>query len=260
VSELSVVLHEISVAFGCSNNLRTLTLRLADSMARHLPIAEIETVRLIEHRDEVGISAFAPGNCRRWEGRRSARFLERQGVVAPMLVKDELARVALAPVAVKLKLPVARRGIVSIAFETDISVILGSQESTDMLVDVLGLHCLRLGQLLTAGARCRAGVHRRVGVEKPVRMTGHRNTSTDMPVVSIPPSNKASSASEAPAATDIPVETIQAAQIRCIRSALAHTRGKIYGRGGAAELLGLKPSTLQSKMLKLGIERSDFAH
>lgn len=31
--------------------------------------------------------------------------------------------------------------------------------------------------------------------------------------------------------------------------------GRIYGRGGAAELLGLKPTTLQSKMKKLGIKK-----
>jgi transcriptional regulator with GAF, ATPase, and Fis domain len=43
-----------------------------------------------------------------------------------------------------------------------------------------------------------------------------------------------------------------------IETALRSTRGKIYGRGGAAELLGLAPATLQSKMKKLGIERAGF--
>jgi formate hydrogenlyase transcriptional activator len=43
-----------------------------------------------------------------------------------------------------------------------------------------------------------------------------------------------------------------------IEAALRSTRGKLYGPGGAAALLGLKPSTLQSKMVKLGIERSAF--
>jgi hypothetical protein len=36
---------------------------------------------------------------------------------------------------------------------------------------------------------------------------------------------------------------------------LQATRGRIYGPGGAAEILGVKPSTLQSKMKKLGIVR-----
>jgi DNA-binding NtrC family response regulator len=36
---------------------------------------------------------------------------------------------------------------------------------------------------------------------------------------------------------------------------LQATRGRIYGPGGAAEILGVKPSTLQSKMKKLKIDR-----
>jgi transcriptional regulator with GAF, ATPase, and Fis domain len=44
-----------------------------------------------------------------------------------------------------------------------------------------------------------------------------------------------------------------------IVEALAESGGRVYGRGGAAELLGLKPSTLQSKMKRLGIARGAFA-
>ncbi len=40
-----------------------------------------------------------------------------------------------------------------------------------------------------------------------------------------------------------------------IARVLQATRGRIYGPGGAADILGLKPSTLQSKMKKLRIER-----
>ncbi len=36
---------------------------------------------------------------------------------------------------------------------------------------------------------------------------------------------------------------------------LKQTKGKIYGKNGAAQILGLKPTTLQSKMKKLGIKR-----
>jgi formate hydrogenlyase transcriptional activator len=43
-----------------------------------------------------------------------------------------------------------------------------------------------------------------------------------------------------------------------IEAALRSSRGKLYGAGGAAELLGLKPATLQSKMRKLGIARTAF--
>jgi GAF domain-containing protein len=38
-----------------------------------------------------------------------------------------------------------------------------------------------------------------------------------------------------------------------IVAALEATRGRIYGRGGAAELLGLKPTTLASRLKKMGI-------
>lgn len=43
-----------------------------------------------------------------------------------------------------------------------------------------------------------------------------------------------------------------------IEDALRRTRGKIYGADGAARLLGLAPSTLQTKMRKHGIERERF--
>jgi transcriptional regulator with GAF, ATPase, and Fis domain len=40
-----------------------------------------------------------------------------------------------------------------------------------------------------------------------------------------------------------------------LRRALRQTRGKIYGPEGAAELLGVKPTTLVSRIKKLGLER-----
>jgi transcriptional regulator with GAF, ATPase, and Fis domain len=41
-----------------------------------------------------------------------------------------------------------------------------------------------------------------------------------------------------------------------ILAALNKTRWKVYGRGGAAELLGIKPGTLAARMKKLGLRRS----
>jgi formate hydrogenlyase transcriptional activator len=38
-----------------------------------------------------------------------------------------------------------------------------------------------------------------------------------------------------------------------IERALAHAGGRIYGAGGAAALLGLRPTTLQGKMRRYGI-------
>jgi DNA-binding NtrC family response regulator len=59
-----------------------------------------------------------------------------------------------------------------------------------------------------------------------------------------------------PAVDDGPVLTLEEAQAEHIQRVLARTQGRIYGPGGAAELLGLKPSTLQSKMKKLGVARA----
>jgi len=42
-----------------------------------------------------------------------------------------------------------------------------------------------------------------------------------------------------------------------ILAALKQTRGKIYGAGGAAELLGIKPTTLAYRMKVLGIAKND---
>jgi len=41
-----------------------------------------------------------------------------------------------------------------------------------------------------------------------------------------------------------------------IEMALQHTDWKIYGTDGAAKLLGLKPTTLLSRIKKMGIEKT----
>jgi transcriptional regulator with GAF, ATPase, and Fis domain len=50
-------------------------------------------------------------------------------------------------------------------------------------------------------------------------------------------------------------QTLEAVERGHICRVLAFTGGRIYGKGGAAEVLGLKPSTLQSRMKKLDIDR-----
>ena len=49
------------------------------------------------------------------------------------------------------------------------------------------------------------------------------------------------------------VKTWEDAMRDSIKAALDAAHGKIYGPGGAAELLAINPSTLRSKMRKLGI-------
>jgi PAS domain S-box-containing protein len=61
---------------------------------------------------------------------------------------------------------------------------------------------------------------------------------------------------EEAAAADNP--TLQAAERDHILRALREAKGVIGGPGGAAERLGLKRTTLNSKMKKLGIERGDY--
>jgi transcriptional regulator with GAF, ATPase, and Fis domain len=57
-------------------------------------------------------------------------------------------------------------------------------------------------------------------------------------------------------ADDGPVLTLEQVQAEHIQRVLARTGGRIYGPGGAAQLLAVKPSTLQSKMKKLGVARA----
>lgn len=49
--------------------------------------------------------------------------------------------------------------------------------------------------------------------------------------------------------------TLDEVQREHIERVLAETGGRVYGEGGAAARLGLKPSTLQSRMRKLGVSR-----
>mgnify|MGYP001826998692 CR=1 FL=1 len=47
--------------------------------------------------------------------------------------------------------------------------------------------------------------------------------------------------------------TLEEAERRHIERALERTGGKLYGPGGSAELLGINPNTLRSRMKKLGL-------
>src|SRR5262249_44131678 len=57
----------------------------------------------------------------------------------------------------------------------------------------------------------------------------------------------------------VAVQTLEDVEREHIHRVLVLTGGHIYGRGSAAELLGLNPSTLQSRMKKLGISRREVA-
>ena len=55
-------------------------------------------------------------------------------------------------------------------------------------------------------------------------------------------------------------ETLEQTEYNVILRTLKNVHWKVEGPGGAAELLNLHPSTLRSKMRKLGIERPRFQH
>jgi PAS domain S-box-containing protein len=54
-------------------------------------------------------------------------------------------------------------------------------------------------------------------------------------------------------------DTLEALEIQHIRSVLESTGWRVRGHGGAAERLGLKPTTLESRMARLGISRQRAA-
>jgi len=56
----------------------------------------------------------------------------------------------------------------------------------------------------------------------------------------------------------VAIRPLQDMEREHIIAALREAGGKVSGRGGAAELLGLKPSTLDSRMRKLGIRAADY--
>ena len=76
---------------------------------------------------------------------------------------------------------------------------------------------------------------------------------------SVPTSSSADPVPAAPAAADIPPDLRQRQQQTeraHIVAALQQASGRIRGQGGAAELLGLKPTTLEYRMEKLGIRKT----
>jgi len=58
-------------------------------------------------------------------------------------------------------------------------------------------------------------------------------------------------------ATRVPQAALTLAdlEVEHIRAVLESTKWRVRGTGGAAERLGLKPTTLESRMVRLGINR-----
>jgi transcriptional regulator with GAF, ATPase, and Fis domain len=62
-------------------------------------------------------------------------------------------------------------------------------------------------------------------------------------------------ASSGPAAPILTVAEISALQRQNLLAALIRSGWKIYGKDGAAQLLGIKPTTLIERMRRWGIKR-----
>ena len=76
--------------------------------------------------------------------------------------------------------------------------------------------------------------------------------SFSLPALSGPPrSANAKSTRADPSSLD---EVIRKAIVDVLKT----TSGKVYGADGAAAVLGLKPSTLQAKMKRLGVDVSGY--
>ena len=88
-------------------------------------------------------------------------------------------------------------------------------------------------------------------VERAVIVT--RGEELEVPVATLPTSTDAVVAVSSPS-------TFRAAESSVIIVALRATSGRIAGPGGAAELLGLKRTTLQNKMRRLGISKANYSH
>src|SRR5271169_2278212 len=88
-------------------------------------------------------------------------------------------------------------------------------------------------------------------IERAVILT--RGEELEVPV------NELATSSETIAAVGTP-STFRQAEFSVIINALRATSGRIAGKGGAAERLGLKRTTLQNKIRRLGIAKATYAY
>jgi transcriptional regulator with GAF, ATPase, and Fis domain len=112
-------------------------------------------------------------------------------------------------------------------------------------------------RLVARAAAARRGAISSVGrADGPETAGGAATSSAARAGVSEPARGAAtSSAARAGVPEPAPLPTLADTERAAIARALAHTRGRVSGPRGAARLLGLKPTTLFSRMKKLGVER-----
>jgi len=89
-------------------------------------------------------------------------------------------------------------------------------------------------------------------VERSVIATRDGAIFFELPSVSNSAERPDHESSAGPVRTEVELRDAERANVLAI---LNKTRWKVYGRGGAAELLGIKPGTLAARMKKLGLRR-----
>jgi transcriptional regulator of acetoin/glycerol metabolism len=95
-------------------------------------------------------------------------------------------------------------------------------------------------------------------IERALILSPHGRLHFDLPRVdggSPLPGQSLSEGASRPAAPILTEAEINALQKQNLLAALIRSGWKIYGKGGAAELLGIKPTTLIERMRRLGITR-----
>jgi transcriptional regulator with GAF, ATPase, and Fis domain len=85
----------------------------------------------------------------------------------------------------------------------------------------------------------------------------HAVITSDNGILQLPETSNPDSPPETNASNAFSPISLDDVQRRHITHVLDHTVGRIEGPGGAAEILGLKPSTLRHRIKKLGIQRNN---
>ena len=99
-----------------------------------------------------------------------------------------------------------------------------------------------------------AGQHPRAGELSGARRDSHARDS----VLYVPLAELETKVAEEEESWKSENPNLHAAEREHILRVLRETKGQIGGADGAADRLGLKRTTLNSKLKKLGIERSDY--
>ncbi len=196
--------------------------------------------------DRARLTVIEPGQVRRWSGERSSRVLEVPPAELGCLIRcdQEVGRVGIEPIAGRIRLALGDHRL-GIALAQRAIDQLEQADATAMLLAVLAAH-----------ARCSSWLVRTAAVSQHANRA--RRAPAVEPAAAVVPEVAVAVAVADGHAEPTPVLDFAEAQRDAIAHALASTHGKIYGQGGAALLLGLKPSTLQSKMRKLGLDRGQF--